>query len=55
MYRVVDYYEGKDAIGVYETREEAEQVKSERITETEGECRVRIFDERMDGKCFFAD
>ena len=43
MYRVVDYYEYPADIGLYETLEEAEQVKQDRIDETEGKCRVRIF------------
>lgn len=37
-FRVVDYYEGVEVLGEFDTREEARRCVLERIADTDGEC-----------------
>lgn len=42
FYAVIDYYEEKELIGFFNTEEEAEKARQERIDDTDGECDVYI-------------
>lgn len=38
LFRLFDFYEGQELIGLYETKKDLNQAKKERIEETDGEC-----------------
>jgi len=48
MYQVIDCYEGdEELLGTVETLKEARKLKNERIDDTDGECDVIIFNDKI--------
>lgn len=46
MYKVIDWYEGYQLIGIYETHAEAKHAAKEFETDTDGECNIEIVKEK---------
>ena len=42
MYKVYDWYEGRELLGTFDSWYEARQFKKERIEDTDGECDIEI-------------
>lgn len=44
MYKVIDWYEGYEEIGEYDTKKEAKAVVRERVINTDSECDCEIIE-----------
>ena len=42
MYEVIDWYEGKEILGIVNTRKEASALAKERVADTDGECDIEV-------------
>ena len=42
IYKLYDYYEGKDLIGEYDNWHDLQKAKKEYITDTDGECDLGV-------------